>query len=204
MQKLPQFLLLTRRVAWRCVALRPLHFTLIVCRGHGGSQPVSPMQPTQSWPPLCFCFSLNSRRRRLRWSTRGVTDRCCSGSRDSVGHGQGRGDPTARALTSADPHPGTRGASSPRSTSWDGLVELELKRRAVDDAYSICSFAMFRVRRGPCRLEGFFVWGKLGAGGREEGTNGDSNCERRAGGRPGTETRREGFGVWTSYAKPSG
>lgn len=129
MQKLPQFLLLTRRVAWRCVALRPLHFTLIVCRGHGGSQPVSPMQPTQSWPPLCFCFSLNSRRRRLRWSTRGVTDRCCSGSRDSVGHGQGRGDPTALALTSADPHPGTRGASSPRSTSWDGLVELELKRR---------------------------------------------------------------------------
>jgi hypothetical protein len=131
MQKLPQFYFL--HSAWRGVALRPLHFTLIVCRGHGGSQPVSPMQPSDVSRHNLGCrsasvFSLNSRRRRLRW-TRGVTDRRCSGSRDSVGHGQGRGDPTARALTSADPHPGTRGASSPRSTSWDGLVELELKRR---------------------------------------------------------------------------
>lgn len=151
-------------MAWRDVASPPLHSDRL---SRPWREPTSLADATfrrfstQSWPPLCFCFSLNSRRRRLRWSTRGVTDRCCSGSRDSVGHGQGRGDPTALALTSADPHPGTRGASSPRSTSWDGLVELELKRRAVDDAYSICSFAIFRVRRGPCRQERFFFFDKI-------------------------------------------
>jgi hypothetical protein len=76
--------------------------------------------------------------------------------------------------------------------SWNGVAAA-----AAMDASSICSSAMLRVQRGPCRREGFFVWGTLEAGGREGG-EGDKwrrrtgDCERRAGEAP--RRVEKGFG----------
>jgi hypothetical protein len=165
MQKLPQFYFLHgawRGVAWRCVPSASLWSSVAAMAGANQSRwcnlptfldTILAAALLLFFPQFSPTATTMEYKRSNRSLLLGEPRQCRPWARS-----QGRGDPTALALTSADPHPGTRGASSPRSTSWDGLVKLELKRRAVDDAYSICSFAIFRVRRGPCRQERFFFF----------------------------------------------
>jgi len=86
----------------RRVASPPLHSDPL-SRSRPWREPISLAAATcrrfspPSWPPLCFCSSRDSRRRRRRRWTRGGTDRGCSGSRGS--------GPRARTRRRLSPRP---------------------------------------------------------------------------------------------------